>query len=363
MANLFSYVEKYGDKTFTEKVFNEVDNCIFSLLSYLNFSNTSINKDKYTLEEIGKEYLQKYKYRQIAKIGIAQRSAYKLLVAIVEKERYKSILLTSYIYNTNKEMQFSAITFHISHKLKYICFEGTDERISGWKEDGKMVYAFPIPSHIEAIKYVNKYVKRFGPKVILGGHSKGGNLALVAAMYMKKYKKCKVEKVYSNDGPGLRKKEFNSKEYKEIKEKYIHIVPTGSIVGILLRNDSYKVIETVKGSMFSHSMTSWRVQDDHFVPSELSTKTKKLEKNILAWLDKHDDSEREKVFRAVFKALDDADIEALMNIKEIKNIKKLLHNLKNIDAEARGLAIDFITYIVKNGKTKNENKPNTLPKV
>ena len=38
MGTLFDYVNWRGDLTFSEAPFNEVDNLIFSLLSYLNFS-------------------------------------------------------------------------------------------------------------------------------------------------------------------------------------------------------------------------------------------------------------------------------------------------------------------------------------
>jgi len=351
MTNLFSYVEKYGDTIFKEKEFNDIDNLVFSSLSYLDFSDTSINdREGHTLEDIGKEYLSKNTYKEVRQLGIAQRDAYKLLEQVINKPRYKSIILSNYIYSTNKEMQFSAITFEISRRLKYICFEGTDELVSGWKEDGELACFFPIPSQIEAIKYINENVKVFGAKVIIGGHSKGGNLALVSGMYMKKYKKFKVQKVYSNDGPGLRKREFESKEYKNIKKKYIHIVPAYSIVGVLLRNDSYTVVESSKKNIFGHSMTTWLVDDDKLVPSELSDRSRRLEKSLISWLDMHDDTERIKMINALFKVLEDADIEVLMNATKIKNIIKIIQNIKNIDTQTRKLTIDFLTYNYKNFK-------------
>ena len=76
-----------------------------------------------------------------------------------------------------------------------------------------MSYAFPVPAQEKAIKYLSKYT--FGSKKIyLGGHSKGGNLALVAAMYTPQLKQFRIKKVYNNDGPGLRRKEFESGKYR-----------------------------------------------------------------------------------------------------------------------------------------------------
>ena len=39
LMTLFDYIDKYGDYTFYEKSINEVDNIIFSFLSYVNFHN------------------------------------------------------------------------------------------------------------------------------------------------------------------------------------------------------------------------------------------------------------------------------------------------------------------------------------
>lgn len=347
MVNLFSYVDNYGDITFSEKCFNDIDNLVFSSLAYLDFSNTSVNNGKHTLEEIGIEYLNKCDYKRL-RLRFAQKEAYILLKKIINKKRYKDIILYNYIYTTNKDTQFSAVTFKISNRLKYICFEGTDELISGWKEDGKLACIFPVPSHVSAIKYVNDNISFFDKDVIIGGHSKGGNLALVAAMYIKKHKKHKLKKVYSNDGPGLRKNEFESKEYKSIKKKYVHIVPDCSIVGVLLRNDSYVVVKSSKKNILGHMLSSWIVDDDELFLSELSTTSKKLEKSIISWLEKHDDEERTMIVNKIFSVLEDAEVDAFNNVRDIKKIIKIIHNVRNIDKQTKDLIIDFITYTFNN---------------
>ena len=96
MTNLFNYVEKYGDINFKNKEFNDIDNLVFSLLLYLDFTNTNVN-NKNTLEIVGREYLSKNKLKDIKKLGVSQKEAYKLLVILVNKERYKDIILSNYI--------------------------------------------------------------------------------------------------------------------------------------------------------------------------------------------------------------------------------------------------------------------------
>ena len=345
MGNIFNYINEYGNITFKDKPFNEIDNLIFSSLAYLNFTNTSINENKYTLEYIGREYLNKNSYYEVKKRGIPQDDGYSLLKRLVTKERYKNIILSDFIYKINQNMQFGAITFHISKKLMYICFEGTDELISGWKEDGHLACFFPVPAQIEAINYVNKNISLFGKTVILGGHSKGGNLALVAGMYLKRNKQIKIKKIYSNDGPGLRKREFSSKEYFKIKKKYIHIVPDASVVGMLLRHDKHQVVKSKVDGILAHSMYNWVINDDKLYPSYLSTRSKSLEKNLLAWLDKHDDQERVKIINSIFKIFEDNHINNTNEIRKIKNIIKIVYSIKNIDKQTRDTIKELIDCI------------------
>lgn len=356
MENLFNYVEKYGHISFQEKKFNDIDNLVFSLLSYLDFTNTCVKEKKATLEMVGKEYLQTHTYKATSKLGIAQRDAYLLLMKVIEQKRYKDILLEDYVYETGKDIQFSALTYRITKHLKYICFEGTDELLSGWKEDGQMACFFPIPSQKRAILYVNRNIKWYDFHVIIGGHSKGGNLALVSAMFMKWYKKFRVKKVYSNDGPGLRKKEFESKEYKKLKRKYVHIVPQASVVGVLLRNDTYTVIKSSQNNIFSHAMRTWMIKDDELVPSTLSQKSQNLEKSILSWLDMHNDEERIKIVNAIFKVFEDAEIKDYISISKIQNIIKILHNMRRIDKQTKDLIKEFWNYNYKNLKEQDLEK-------
>lgn len=345
MSNLFDYVKKYGNETFIEKPFNDIDNLVFSTLSYLDFSKTEINQNIYTLEYIGKEFLENNTYKDVKKLGIAMKDAYQLLELLITKKRYQEVLLSDYVYKANRDMQFCALTFEISKDLKYICFEGTDEQISGWKEDLKLASTFPVPAHIEAIRYVNEHVFLFGPDVIVGGHSKGGNLALVAGMYIKLYKSRKVKKIYSNDGPGLRMKEFSSKQYQRIKKKYVHIVPNSSVVGMLLKSDCHQVVKSSKQNIFGHAMSTWLIEDDKLVPSELSFKSKALENNARALLELYSDEEKEEVTEYLFGAMEKADVKKTFDLFNLKKLWKIIKNLKKADSKTKSIARSLLFLI------------------
>ena len=342
--NVFDYIDKYGSYTFEEKGFNEIDNLIFCSISYLNFTYTSVNLKDHTLEYLGREYLNLYSFKEIKKLGVPQKKGYLMLEKIYNTKRYKNVILHNYVYSANINKQFSAMMFKITDNLEYMCFEGTDELISGWKEDFEMSYHFPVPSQKDAIGYANKYIRINGPDVIVGGHSKGGNLALVASMFTRQLKQFRIKKVYSNDGPGLRSKEFYSGKYRRIKRKYVHFVPNYSIVGIILRNDVMNIIKSNKTNIMSHAIYTWEIDEDHLVRCEQSSKTKELQKNLLSWLKKHTDEEKEHTVTSVFKAIEDSNVKTYLDIISFSKIKAIINNVMNIDKQTKDLVIDLIKY-------------------
>ena len=340
---VFEYIEQNKNITFKEKEFNEIDNLILSLISYLNFSYIDgIN----TIENMGKVYLERYKYKEISKTGWAQKDAYIILEKIINSERYKNIKIENYIYTATEDEQFSAVTFTIDKKLKYIAFEGTDHLMVGWKEDFELSYKYPVPAQIHAIKYLKNAVKLFGPKIIVGGHSKGGNLAQISSMELNILKKLKLKKIYSNDGPGLRLKQFKSLKYKLIRKKLEHIVPENSVVGVMLRNDKYKAVKTNKKTIMSHIPSTWLIENDNLIETNLSQKSIKLETKIIKWLDNHDDIERKTLIETIFNILEKSGITDTMKLKDIKCIINVIKEIRNIDKETKDLAIDFINNIL-----------------
>ena len=72
-----------------------------------------------------------------------------------------------------------------------------------------------------------------GP-IILTGHSKGGNLAVYAAMNAEDKVKDRIEHIYSLDGPGFPEAVVRSFEYASVHERITKIVPDSSVVGMVL---------------------------------------------------------------------------------------------------------------------------------
>lgn len=360
--NIIDYIDKFGDKSFTQKEMNEIDKLIFSLLSYVEYKGivSENSHNKKTIKEVGDIFFKNITKKEIKKQIIPIKMAIGVFDKIRDKRRYKDLLLYNDIYIGDENQQFSAVCIEIEPKLVYVSFEGTDYLVSGWKEDCELAYKFPVKSHKQAVKYLNRYFMFKNCKLILGGHSKGGNLALVAGMNCNMIIRNKITEIYSYDGPGLRKKQIDSFRYKRIKNKYTHIIPNYCIVGLLLRNDgNYKVIKTNHVGIMAHDPTTWQLESDDFKKVELSTFSKLLDKGISAWLDKYNDEERELLVKCLFEIFENNNITSFMEIMEnYKLILDLLKSAKKLNPIVKDMAKDLIKVLIECNKEYIKSKFN-----
>lgn len=352
MANILDYVKKYGDISFEQEEFNELDNLIFACLSYVDFDGlvSKNNEDKMTIGEIAEKFFNKYTQKELDNNIMGVITAIKIFKSIRNKKRYKDLKVYNYSYKYDNLKQFSAMFIDIDSELTYISFEGTDDLISGWREDACMLYEFPVPAQADAINYINSKIPVFSSrKFILGGHSKGANLALVAGMYANPLIRNKIIKVYSNDGPGLRKAQIESRKYKKIFPKLIQIIPNYSVVGLLLRQTpNYEIVASDKSGMYAHNAIYWQVEDNHFLKTNLSAFSKKLDRIITDWLDTYNDEERKKMCEDIFEVFDRAGIVSLLDIKAstLVNIRKILKETSKIDQETKDMIINLAKFAI-----------------
>lgn len=346
--NLNRFIDNYGNFSFEEVPFTEVDNVIFATLAYLNLdnlvSNHSLNTRK--LQEVANDFFAKYNTKE--KNIYAVRKAIKIFRSIKDTKRYKDLLFYNYVYESGVNEQFSAFTIEINKDLVYVSFEGTDQLVSGWKEDFMFSYMFPTISQKKAIYYINHHFTFRRKKLILGGHSKGGNLALVAGMYANYFVKRKIISIYNNDGPGLMREFYDSKQYLSIKDRLVNILPNYSMVGILLKNhDNLVVIRSMKKGVFSHDVMSWVVDDKIFERTTLSSFSSSLMEKISNWVYQYDKDKREKFVVALFSVFDRAGIKSIIDVIENKKlILKFILETKDIEADVRKMIKDFIMMVI-----------------
>ena len=270
------------------------------------------NNQKYTLEEIATNIDRSVFLESL----IAQRNALKLLDTIKGLPRFKEIRVTDYSYIMDESSQFGAVTFILPNKKIVIAFQGTDNTIAGWKEDAILSYKYPTTSQELAGSYVEKIISKYKRSIIICGHSKGGNLALVGAMRTTLLKKLAIKEIYSFDGPGLREKEFNSNQYKQVRKKLHNIIPDESMVGVLFNQENLDVIKSDAKGIMQHATTSWQVEDDRLVRTNKSALSDNLDKAIYDWLSNYDLEQRKLIIDETFGLLEKSNIKRVSDISD-----------------------------------------------
>lgn len=361
-TTIIDYIIWRGDITFDKDPFNYVDSLIFSELSYVNFDQ--ILDEELTIQEAYNKYLKYHKLKDVLSEFSFINNTVIILALIAQTKRYQDLLLTNYIsiINYEKEEQFCAINIILPNDTIYVSFRGTDDTILGWKEDFNMTYMMEIPSQKDAVAYLNNsytiYTGNNGifsmfkkPKLILGGHSKGGNLAVYSAVKANKKIKSYIEEIHNFDGPGFHQEILDTNEYQEIKDKIINFKPKGSLFGNLLKQDSKTIIvDTIVNSLMQHSGLNWRIRGKKIcVIDEFEANATKVSKKIDDLLDTLDFEEREFLWNSLFKILDDSGITMIEDLTSVR-ISNIINGLKSfteIDGRHRKILIEFLTIMLK----------------
>lgn len=347
MRNIIDYVENEFH-TMNEKAFNAVDSLILSQVSSYLYDDLVGNLHNLKPTIYFKDLLKAEYFEKMFCSFIKPKKNKQLLFALAASPRFRDIGINYHVnmIDSDEEKQFSATTFIINDEFAYIGFRGTDTTVIGWKEDFNMAFISPIPSQLEGVKYINKVSKLIPHKLYIGGHSKGGNIAVYSAMFCNDIIKPRIEAVYSHDGPGFREDVIESKKFQLIKNKVHKTIPYSSLVGILLANhEQYYVVKSSGvGGFMQHDPFLWEVLDDDFVYlDELSSKSKYINKTLNSWLSKISDEKRKQFIDTLFDILNSTKSETITDIASNwkTNLPIILDSIKNIDAEEKALIMEL----------------------
>lgn len=138
--------------------------------------------------------------------GLNPEKIKRNLFALAASPRFRAVKVGLYLseFDPAREMQFAAMTFFYRDAFAFVGFRGTDESIVGWKEDFNMAYAMPVPAQDQASRYLATAAPYLPERIIVGGHSKGGNLAEYAALHAPADVQNRIVRVYNLDGPGFK---------------------------------------------------------------------------------------------------------------------------------------------------------------
>ena len=341
MDNIITYAETCMDG-FDVRPFGDVDSLVLSCLAYLDIPAQMAAARTWRGLRLAELFRAEH-FDRLFSVTFAPQKTRQLLTALAASPRFRDIRVMGYTATLDaiREKQFSAMTFRLAPKLSYIAFRGTDSTLVGWKEDFNMAFRTPVPAQEAARVYLTTAAIHCPGVILLGGHSKGGNLAVYAAAFCGKRLQKRVGRVYSHDGPGFLPEVLESPGFSGIVDRIEKTLPQSSVVGMLLEHqESYKIVKSKSVSLLQHDPFTWEVKEGAFLPLEhLSVEARHLDRTLTAWLQKVDHPQRERLVEALFGILESTDVRTLDQLRSDwqKAIPAVAREAANLDQDTREL--------------------------
>lgn len=354
MANVFDYLKWRGDLTFTQDPPNAVDALIFSGLSYVRYGG-QVEADPGTpvcLAEAAEAFFALEDHESRVRV----KNDMELLRAAAQTVRFGQTRIVMYRDSLipEQETQFAAMTFLLDDGTAFLAFRGTDHTLVGWKEDFNMTFQQTIPAQRLALQYTRDVAQELSEPLRLGGHSKGGNLAVFAAARSSPMIRERILEVYNHDGPGFTQYLMGDPGYLAMVPRIRTYIPQSSVIGMLLEHEEpYTVIHSKSVGLLQHDLYSWEVLGRAFLPvQEVTERSLFLDGTIKTWFAEMSNQERNQLVDVMFTLLGTGGVESAMDIFHPRNIKTYVKTLSSDENMRRVLSSEFQSLMEAAKRTK-----------
>lgn len=341
MGNIMDYIEWRGDLPFTQSEFNDVDNLILACFSYVNLDGIqeAASQNGIELKALTEKFLQLHTEKELKEDKSFIRFAPFMMLEMAKTERFGQCVIRNYVNEIVAEeaQQFSAVEICLSDGTSYISFRGTDDTIVGWKEDFNLSTGV-VPAQERAVEYLRRIAGSLQEMVRVGGHSKGGNLAVYGAVMCKEIHPW-ILQVYSNDGPGFSREFLELPETEALLLKVTRIIPEYSIIGTLLEHSKEPVlVASSNKGLLQHDGFSWEVSGNHFASKEqLNSRAETFVSILHKWIDGMDVEQKKVLIEDLFSTIEASGSENLSEIQAggLKSFTAMLKRIESFAPESR----------------------------
>ena len=264
--NVIQYVEKFGGQPFSERPFSDVDAMVLIALVYVNFElvapDFSVTGREIHLRDIAEEQIA-----EVCKTRYIPKENEELLRAAIASVRFRDVGVqyVMKVTDVNYLEQFFAVTYTVPTKGYFVVYRGTDSTVTGWKENFIAAVRGVTASQLDAVEYLHLIRRYIGDApFMIGGHSKGGNLAYYAMLFAPDEIGKNITRAYSLEGTGFPTKEFKERgNYERMFPLMVQIVPQDSLVGELFYTPENHIIVRSDGKGFAqHNMFLWTITEE-----------------------------------------------------------------------------------------------------
>ena len=333
MANVFDYLDWRGDLSLEADPFNDIDGLLLSCLSYVDLDGIvpapGEGEGAISIRSAAARHRELHPEEERKADRSLIRFAPYILDKLAESGRFGEAVLKSFVdqIDPEEDTQFSALEIIPSDGIPFLSFRGTDDTLTGWKEDFNLSYMM-IPSEKMALDYLTENRKDHEGPFRMGGHSKGGHLAVYAAAECPEEIRQQILAIYDNDGPGFNENVMRrDPNHPELYAKIHRIIPEDSVIGMLMWHPVKPVIcsSSAKG-VLQHDPTSWEVVGKDFVKKKSLGRIGRVMKDSFSrWIEGTPFPERQAFVEDLFTVLEasgtpyvshmqDLDLKALRNM-------------------------------------------------
>ena len=343
MANMMDYLQWRGDLSFTQDPPNAVDALIFSALTYVSYGGRveSESRKPVRLKDAAEDFFALPDCESRVRV----KNDLELLHAAVKTVRFGCCQICMYRDELipEQETQFAAMTFLLDDGSMFLAFRGTDYSLVGWKEDFNMTFQQTIPAQRLALQYTREVALEYTLPMRLGGHSKGGNLAVFAAARSSPMIQQRILEVYSNDGPGFTQYLMGDPGYLAMVPRIRTYIPQSSVIGMLLEHEEpYTVIRSKTVGLLQHDPYSWDVMGREFIPvQEITESSQFVDATIKTWFADMTNQERNQLVDVMFSLLGTGGVDNALEIFHPKNLKTYIKTLSSDENIRRVLSTEF----------------------
>ena len=364
--NINGYIKQNRDKSYKRLRFNDVDGLIFSEMSYINFDLMMGNKKVLKLNDIHRAMMTPEVFE-----GSVDANKNKLMLRMMRHSKRYSEIKVRYVkrfFDGEDANQFLALTLELPDGTLFISFRGTDTTLIGWKEDAFLTFRDTIRAQEQALSYTRLALRGRNEKFILGGHSKGGNLAFYTALNLKGEKVNNLIKAYSYDGPGFKNGITKYPNYRKVVNKLIKFKTYNDVIGSFFSNlKKYKVVHS-PGLLFGgHDPFYWQViakNNDFFYAKDVSLASKKYSKRVMKWVESLTYDDRKLATEALFDVFaTNTTIYDLFRhwLKNLMDIKKTLKDYTEEEKEKlKAIIRRLFGFLLNSTKVKDIKKKQAI---
>lgn len=348
MANVFDYLAWRGDIPLTVSPFNEVDSLILSELAYTDFGNiVPRNGTGVRLKDAAEAFFAVHDRESVRASRSYTAKAALLMDGMLSGARFQNTVLSHYMNDVDEEkgMQLAAVAFHLEDGTTYVAFRGTDGSLVGWKENFNLSVTSLTEGRLRAVEYLSWAARSVPGTLIVGGHSKGGNLAVFSSAFCREDVRDRIVKVYTHDGPGFREDVTGTKEYREAARKVVSIVPETSVIGQLM-GDGYEhhVVKSSAAGLLQHDGLTWQVNRDRFEEAEQSPASALVDRAMDDFLGRMDDRERSDLTETLFDVLESTGSRTLSGIgtQGLRSVERIANAVRTLPKERQQEALETL---------------------